>query len=132
MIRQEFDILTYWKVIVYYDIDYNFFNYIEDELAKLSTPIGRIKHIKHELKHHAKAVTFSDTTKRISLVLFNKHESNIDYMDSIVHEAEHIKQHILKVYNVKDEGEDAAYTIGYIIRQMLKVKPMKMLVIEKK
>lgn len=132
MIRQEFNILTYWKVIVYYDIDYNFFNYIEDELVNIGSPVRRISHIKHELKHHAKAVTFSNITKHISLVLFNKHKDNIDYMDSVVHEAEHIKQHILKAYKVKDEGEDAAYTIGYIIKKMLEVKPVKMIMIDNK
>ncbi len=38
--------------------------------------------------------------------------SRIDYINSIVHEAEHIKQAMLKAYRVEDKGEPPAYTIG--------------------
>lgn len=36
-------------------------------------------------------------------------------------EAEHIKQHMLKAYNVDDFGEAPAYTIGYLVMMMLKL-----------
>ena len=69
----------------------------------------------------AKAVTVSNINKNISIVLFNKHKNNKDYINSIVHEAEHIKQHILHKYHVKDSGEEPAYTIGYIAMNMFDV-----------
>lgn len=131
MIRQEFNILNYWKVIVYYDIDYNFFDYIAKDLAVLGSPVEGINYIKHELLYNAKAVTYSNIQGHISLIAFNKHTNKYDYINSIVHEAEHVKQHIFKAYTIKDEGENAAYTIGCIVSQMLRVKPTKMLVIEK-
>jgi len=42
-------------------------------------------------------------------------------MSTIVHEAEHIKQHILKYYKREDKGEVSAYLIGYIISKMYSV-----------
>ena len=54
-------------------------------------------------------------------VSFYKHSDKYDYINSIVHEAEHIKQHMLKAYNVDDFGEAPAYTIGYLVMMMLKL-----------
>ena len=69
MFKHIININNYWKVIVYYNIDYNFF----------------------------------------------------DYINSIVHEAEHVKQAMLAYYNIEDEGENAAYTIAYIATKMLQL-----------
>lgn len=121
MIRQLINIDDYWEVIVYYNVDYNFFDKIASDLKAISTPVERIYDIYLNLRTNAKAVTCSNYTYRTSIVLFNKHKSRIDYINSIIHEAEHIKQHMLKAYNVADEGEPPAYTIGYIAMQMLKI-----------
>jgi hypothetical protein len=44
-----------------------------------------------------------------------------DYISSIVHEAEHVKQAILDTYDIEDKGEAPAYTIGYLVMQMYEV-----------
>ena len=69
----------------------------------------------------AKAVTFSSPMKHISIVLFNIHKNKSDYINSIVHEAEHIKQAMLKAYQVEDRGEAPDYTIGYLVSRMWEV-----------
>ena len=74
-------------------------------------------------RRKAKAVTLSNRLLHISVVVFNKHKDKLDYINSIVHEAEHIKQHMLKAYNVDDEGEPPAYTVGYIAMKMLMINP---------
>ena len=126
MIRQVIHIEHYWKIIVYYDIDYNLFDYISRDLYnEVSTPVEKIYDIYYNLQHKAKAVTVSSIDKHISVVAFNKHKNKYDYINSIVHEAEHIKQAMLKAYNVDDEGEPPAYTIGFIVMKMLKLKQMK-------
>ena len=123
MIKQIIDIDGYWKVIVYYNIDYNFFDNIAFELKAIGSPIEKIDEVYYNLRYEAKAVTCSNINKRVSVVLFNKHKNRYDYVNSIIHEAEHIKQHMLKAYNVADEGEPPAYTIGYIAMRMLKINP---------
>ena len=47
--------------------------------------------------------------------------SKEDYLNSIIHEAEHIKQAMLKAYDVDDIGEPPAYTIGYLVMKMYEV-----------
>ena len=121
MIRHQFDIEDYWTVIVYYDIDYAFFNEIAIELASLGVSDEGIDDMHDMLLSRAKAMTFSNLDKHISIVVFNIHKSKEDYVNSIIHEAEHVKQAMLKAYNVEDEGEAPAYTIGYLVGRMYKV-----------
>ncbi|MBO7693004.1 MAG: hypothetical protein J6Y28_09750 [Acholeplasmatales bacterium] len=122
MIKQVFKVEHYWKVIVYYNIDYNLFYYIERDLIIANISNKTINNVYNNMvTHKAKAVTISNIKNHISIVLFNNHKSIYDYINSIVHEAEHIKQAMLECYNVKDIGEPPAYTIGYLAMKMLMV-----------
>ena len=119
MIKQTFSIDGYWKVIVYWDMDYNFFDDAVLELRKINYTKTAIEEVYNTLKlGDAKAVTCSKTGEHTSIVIFNTHSSKADYISSIVHEAEHIKQAILEAYNIEDRGEAPAYTIGYIVMKM--------------
>lgn len=121
MIKQNIDVDGYWRVIVYYNINYNSFNIISKELVRNGSLVEEIRYIYHSLKTNAKAATISNTNTHTSIVLFNKHKTKEDYINSIAHEAEHIKQHMLKAYNVKDSGEHPAYTLGFLVMKMLEV-----------
>ena len=70
---------------------------------------------------HIKAFTYSNAKYKVSIVGFNIHFNKYDYINSIVHEAEHIKQAMLNYYNIPDKGENAAYTIAYIAMKMLQM-----------
>lgn len=120
MIKQVFDVENYWVVIVYWNIDYNFFDDVELELRMIGFSKAAIEEVRKSMESgEAKAVTCSNN--HTSVVLFNKHDSIADYISSIVHEAEHVKQSMLKVYQVEDIGEAPAYTIGYIVKKMWEV-----------
>ena len=122
MIRQQFFVEHYWKVIVYWNVDYNFFDSITKELEENDLDLDDIKEIYQNMStRKAKAVTCSNIRKHTSIVLFNMHDSFTDYLNSVVHEAEHIKQAMLKTYHVKDRGEVPAYTIGYLVGKMWKI-----------
>lgn len=122
MIKQVFDIETYWKVIVYYDVDYNFFDGVVLELKIAGISERLIDKVWDTMQSgEAKAVTVNNTHRHVSIVLFNPHSSKADYINSIVHEAEHVKQAMLKTYRVEDKGEPPAYTVGYIVMRMYKV-----------
>lgn len=121
MIRQQFYVEHYWKVIIYYNLDDDFSFSVGKELSAIGFGSNDIKDIFYELKHNAKAVTCSNGYYYTSIVLFNPHNNKQDYLDSIVHEAEHIKQAMLNAYKVEDKGEPPAYTIGYLIRRMYPV-----------
>jgi hypothetical protein len=53
-------------------------------------------------KSNAKAATISNPDLLISIVILKKHLNKFDYINSIVHEAEHVKQAMLYTYKVKD------------------------------
>lgn len=122
MIRQKIDVVGYWKVIVYYDMDCNLFYFAAKDLRSASFSTVSIRNIEKELFiNNAKAVTCSNEEKYISIVIFIRHKSVSDYINSIVHEVEHVKQAMLNAYRVLDEGEPPAYTIGYLVGQMWRV-----------
>lgn len=122
MIRQVINVDNKWKVIVYYNIDYNLFHYVADELRGVGMKERGIQRIAYlSFTGEVKAFTVSDCVRRISIVGFNNHKTVGDYINSIVHEAEHVKQAMLKSYNVEDEGEPPAYTIGFLVMKMMKV-----------
>lgn len=119
MIRYQFDVENYWKVIVFFNMDYNFFSIVSEELINAGFNIQTIKAMYESMYlHKAKAVTCSNPDRHISIVIFNEHKRVDDYINSIVHEAEHIKQAMLRAYNIKDAGENPAYTIGYLVMMM--------------
>lgn len=120
MIKQILNIVNKWKVIVYYNLDCNLFHVIETDLYNLRLTEKQVNRIKTRLcKSVAKAVTISSSNYKTTIVIFNKHKSKEDYINSIVHESEHIKQDVLSYYNVNDYGEDPAYTIGYIAMKLI-------------
>lgn len=119
MIRQAFNVDGYWEVMVYWNLDCDFFSDIDFELRKLGFTSAAIEEVYDTLSNKkAKAVTCSRVEEHASIVIFNPHSSKADYINSIVHEAEHIKQAMLEAYHVEDRGEAPAYTIGYLVMKM--------------
>lgn len=122
MTRQVFCVESYWKVMVYYNVDYGLFDVIYRDLADNGADEYVIDRIYGRMRYGgAKAVTYSSIDRRVSVVLFNRHDDVEDYINSIVHEAEHMKQAMLDVYGVSDEGEPPAYTVGYLVMRMWSV-----------
>ena len=122
MIKQVFNVEGYWKVVVYYSMDYHFFDIVAEELHDIGLSWENIDDLYSTMSSgKAKAVTCSSLHHHISILLFNSHKTKADYIDSIVHEAEHVKQAMLYAYAVEDSGEPPAYTIGYLISRMYEV-----------
>lgn len=122
MIKQSFPVEYYWKVVVFYNVDYGLFHTISEVLLDSGADVQLVGEIYDKMSQNkAKAVTYSNLGKHISIVLFNRHSNKADYINSVVHEAEHIKQAMLKAYRIEDKGEPPAYTIGYLVMRMYKV-----------
>ena len=122
MIKQVFNIRHYWEVRVYYNTDFDLFDVIEKDLKDCGISKDSLRELYNVLyNNQAKAVTFSNLEKHLSIVLFCSHQSKADYINSIVHEAEHVKQAMLQAYQIQDKGEPPAYTIGYLVGKMWEV-----------
>jgi hypothetical protein len=122
MIKQVIDVDGYWEIVVYFNVDYYLLKPVYEDLKDAGFPKEDIYWFLMILKAgEAKAVTCSNGYHHESVVLFNKHQSEDDYLDSLVHEAEHVKQAMLAAYDVEDEGEPPAYTIGHLVERMYHV-----------
>lgn len=122
MIRQQFSVRHYWEVIVWYNLDYSLFSIVRKDLERLGMSDGELDMVYRIMKDNkARAVTLSSIDKHLSIVLFNRHDDWLDYLNSLVHEAEHVKQAMLEAYRVEDRGEPPAYTIGYLVERMYRV-----------
>lgn len=118
MIRQIINVDNHWRVIVYYNVNYALHNFIKRDI---SLPVEEFDDIFNALMTKAKAVTINLYDYKTSIVLFKRHNTEKDYINSLVHEAEHIKEAMLNYYNVDNYGEPPAYTIGFLIGEMYKV-----------
>lgn len=117
-----FDVQGYWEVVVFYDLNYDLFSVVEEELRGIGFSRQNLETLYDEMRHgDALAVTCSSIRKHRSVVIFNRHASKANYISSIVHEAEHVKQAMLAAYYVEDKGEPPAYTIGYLVMRMWEV-----------
>lgn len=94
MVKQLFHIKKYWAVAVCYDAD-----------------LGEVD----------SGFTQTDFNKRLSIVCIGKSSSRDEFMNTAVHEAKHVQSHICRYYGVREDGEDAAYLIGYLLMRMYPV-----------
>lgn len=93
MIRQDIDIKGYWDIIIVYNV---------------------------YLGENNSGFTHTDFNKKLSIVGIGHSTSKEQFLNTIVHEAKHVQSHICRYYNVPEDGEDAAYLIGYIVMKMFK------------
>lgn len=122
MTKQVINVNEYWKVIVYYNVDYDLFNVVSFDLLSSGARPKDCRRLRHMLlSGKVKAFTHSSTDKHVSVVVFNRHDDIEDYINSLVHEAEHVKQAMLHAYEVEDKGEPPAYTVGYLVMRMWEV-----------
>ena len=120
MIRQVINVDNKWKVIVYYNIDYNLFRYVARDLRSIGVKESGVRRIAYiSSTGEVKGFTFTSFRKGISVVGFNRHKTIKDYINTITHEAEHVKQHMLEAYAVADKDEPPAYTIGFLASKMI-------------
>lgn len=91
MIRQDIDIEGYWRIVVVYDV------YLGQDNS---------------------GFTYTNYEKRLSIVGIGKASSKSQFLNTIVHEAKHIQSNICTYYDVPEDGEQAAYLIGYIVMKM--------------
>ena len=120
MIKKVFNIDNKWKVIVYYNIDYNLFDYIADDIYELELNDKLVNRVYKMMKSgRAKAVTINSPLKKCSIVGFNPTKSKYDLINSIAHEAVHVMEAMLNYYNIDIKDEPPAYTIGHLVQIMI-------------
>ena len=119
MIKSVIDILGYWSVVLFVNVDYNRFDVIESALTDILAPIFVIDKIYRKISYtYDSGVTYSNYDFRTSVVCINKTTSREELINTISHEADHVQDIICDYYNVPLDSEQAAYLIGYLVGKM--------------
>ena len=71
-----------------------------------------------DLGEYNSGFTATDYSKKMSVVAIGLTTSKAEFMNTIVHEAKHVQSNICRYYNVPEDGEKAAYLIGYLAMKM--------------
>ena len=124
MIGQSFYIDKYgWQIVVLYEVSYNNKDYVIDMLKQICEDNKLIEKAKHNLnlRSYNTGFTYSDLDEQCSLMVIGKASSNRETVNTIVHEANHLKSHIATKYNIDEKGEEVCYLIGGIVRTMFRV-----------
>lgn len=124
MIGQSFYIDKYdWQVMVLYEVSYNNKDYVISLLKTICSDNNLInKAIANlNLRKYNTGFTYSDLDKRCSIIVIGKTTSNREIVNTIVHEANHLKSHIATAYDIDEKGEEVCYLIGGIVKSMFRV-----------
>jgi len=59
--------------------------------------------------------TFSNSDYKMSIVCIGPSKDVSEFVNTAIHEAKHVQSHICSYYGIKEDGEKAAYLIGYLV-----------------
>ena len=109
-----------WNLLIYYNASLDNRTELEDALLSLGASKKEIRKALQVLRYKNTGFTFSSSDQRMSIVCIGKAVNNQQFLDTIVHELKHVQSHICEFYDVKENSEEAAYLIGYMIQRMYK------------
>ena len=121
MIGQYFDIDVYnWKVYVYYEVNKNDIPFCITRLKDLTIKKSVIDECKETILSgkYNKAFIYSSYIKKESIIFITHPSSTGEFLNTITHEANHLKSHIASYYNLDEKDEEVCYIIGDIVQQM--------------
>ena len=107
-----------WHVIVYYNAGPQDREELYKALLWLDCPKREAAHTLNIAKHKNTGFTFSNSDYKTSIVCISNTTSKDQFVSTVVHEAKHVQSHICSFYDIDEDGEEAAYLIGYIVRKI--------------
>lgn len=111
-----------WRIYIYYGVSRSDADDIIDMLIKLGCPKQDIeKSLRILMLSLNTGMTFSNIEKKTSFVCIRKTNTPEQFVNTIVHEAKHIQSHVCYYYGIEEDGETAAYMIGYIVQRMYRM-----------
>ena len=119
MIKSTIDVIGYWSIVLFVDVDYDNFDIVESALTDILAPISIIDEIYDKISYKLNSgVTFTNSNFKTSIVCINKGSTREQIINTISHEADHVQAAICDYYNVPLDSEQAAYLIGYLVGKM--------------
>lgn len=114
MLRNYLDIDRHWGILAYYDAIPDDFSQLAPILREFGCPEHEIRRA-YETVHQAnKAFIFNAPWARMSVMVVGRVTHPSQFLNSLLHEFDHLQDAILEYYQVPQGTEDAAYLQGYI------------------
>lgn len=111
-----------WNVLIYYDVGHRDGDKVLDMLLDLGCPYDDAVYATNVVTTQLNTgLTFSNMDTQISFVCVSDTTSMSQLASTVVHEMKHVQSHICSYYNVDESGEQAAYLIGFLARQVYKL-----------
>lgn len=124
MIGQRFYIDKYdWQVMVLYEVGSDSADIVIGMLESICND-NKILDAAYESLSNGKpntGFTYSDYDKHRSFMVIGKTTSIRETINTIVHEANHLKSHIATEFDIDEKGEEVCYLIGSIVGSMYNV-----------
>lgn len=123
MIIQRFKIPKYnWKVVVLHNITIDDEKVVIDTLKEICDNSEDIEKAKSNIRANNpnNGFIYSNFDTKQSLIVINYASDTSEYVDTIIHEANHLQSHIATVYNLNEKGEEVCYLIAYIVKTIYK------------
>lgn len=124
MIIQDFYIPNYgWRVRVYYAVT----TYRTDDILKDFAEAGcrgiQLKRAYNSLKRNAldTGITYSNFTSRKTVMVISLTSSPAEFLNSWMHEMQHLCRHVAAAFGIDPYGEEAAYLAGDVGQRMFPV-----------
>lgn len=111
-----------WYIIIYYNVRVPYMKDVKEQLEYLDCPKNLIRESIWIMSTGLNTgMTFSNSDYKTSFVCIGEATSTEQFVNTIIHEAKHVQSHICQYYGVKEDGEQAAYLIGYIAQRMYRM-----------
>lgn len=110
-----------WNVLIYYGVGYEDFVEVKDALLQARCPKRDIRKAFKVLRSKNTGFTFSNTKYKMSIVCIGQVTNTSQLVNTAIHEAKHVQSHICSYMGIPEDGEEAAYLIGYLVQRMYKM-----------
>lgn len=114
MIRDYLDVDRHWGILAYYDVQPFDFSQLGPILREFGCPEWEIEHARETVSKDNKAFVFNAPWARMSVMVVGRVTHPSQFMNSLLHELDHLQDTILEYYHVQHGTEDAAYLQGYL------------------
>lgn len=114
MIRDYLDIDRHWGILAYYDAIPSDFAQLAPILREFGCPESEIDRAYRTVHRTNKAFVFTALWARMSVMVVGRVTHPAQFLNSLLHEFDHLQDAILKYYHVPHGTEDAAYLQGYL------------------
>lgn len=121
-LKQQFKIRKYdWNVIIYYTVDETQKTEIVTELKELQPDKRTFEKLERNLMNAEPDTGFiySSFYKQFSLIVIHKASSIGEFVNTLVHEKNHLEMHICEALDINPYSEEAAILSGELAMQML-------------